>query len=189
VTGVAQLESWAREGAAQAGLDWREYLAGATGSVLCLHALIAAAGEVGTTAAQAEQLDRAYLSIGAITTLDSLLDRAQYGETGQLGFLEHYGDADRLGRAVRAILADAVERISPLPHEAHHTMTMAGVAAYYLSAPAADEELARPAVEHVRQQLGPLLGPALWVMAVWRRAKHVRAGLRARGPRIRGGAV
>jgi hypothetical protein len=66
-----------------------------------------------------------------------------------------------------------------MPNGAHHVMTLVGVVAYYLSAPAAGGELAQPIAEHVGGQLRPLLAPALWMMRSWRTAKRLRAYRRA----------
>ncbi len=74
-SGEEELERWARGQAAGSGLRWPEWLVGAQSSVLALHALIAAAADDHTTREDAERIDRVYLSIGALTLLDSLVDR------------------------------------------------------------------------------------------------------------------
>ena len=81
-SGIADLCGWATPGAAGTGLGWPEYLAGSTASVLSMHALIAAAADP-SRSSNAVELDRAYLSIGALTMLDSLLDREEDVATGQ----------------------------------------------------------------------------------------------------------
>jgi hypothetical protein len=61
-------------------------------------------------------------------------------------------------------------------------MTLAGVVAYYTSAPAARSEIARPIAEQLQAQLGPLIIPTLAVMRTWRLAKRVRLALARGGP-------
>ena len=43
-------------------------------------------------------------------------------------------------------------------------MTLVGVAAYYISAPTADSDFARPVTSQVRRELQPLITPTLGVM-------------------------
>ena len=73
--GSVQLEQWASREVADSPLGWREFLAGAASSVLAVHALIVAAADERTTPAEAEEIDKTYLSICALSTmLDSLID-------------------------------------------------------------------------------------------------------------------
>jgi hypothetical protein len=63
-------------------------------------------------------------------------------------------------------------------------MTMAGVAAYYTSAPSATGELAWPVTSRIQTELRPLITPTLAVMRTWRLAKRVRARFRRNPHRL-----
>jgi hypothetical protein len=177
-TGAAQLEQWARAQAAGTALQWREHLAGAVSSVLAVHALIAAAANERTTPAQAAAIDSAYLSISALSTmLDSGID---YEEDcrggGEPWNVRHYDSPAILADAVTAVIGDARAGVQTLPDAAHHALMLVGVAAYYASAPQAEEGIAATLTGRVRDELGPSLGPTLAVMRAWRRAKRMRRG-------------
>jgi len=170
-------ERWARETANGSGLEWREYLAGAASSVLAVHALIALAGDERTTVEHAAPIDAVYLALGALSTmLDSVVDYEQDAENGTLAYIRHYGDdrsiiGDRMVHVARA----AARRAHDAPGSVHHLMTLAGVAAYYTSAPSATNELAWPATSRIQSELQPLIVPTLAVMRTWRLAKRIHA--------------
>jgi tetraprenyl-beta-curcumene synthase len=176
--GADQLEQWARERAAvEQGRDWREYLAGAVASVLCVHALIAAAGDDALGEDDARAIDAAYLSISALSTLlDSLIDHERDVHAGDPWLVRLYGDPSALGAALPDIAERAVEQVRLLPKDAHHVMTLSGVVAYYGSAPAARHGTARPSVLELQRELRPVILPTLAVMRAWRLAKSVRSG-------------
>ncbi len=173
--GVAELERWARREAAGTALQWPEYLAGAAASVIAVHALIAAAADRRTTPRDAEAIAAVYLSIGALTMLDSLVDRQEDIDTGELGFLRWYESAEQMARRLASVAAHATARARPLPNAAHHIMTLVGVVAYYASAPTARSAVALPVTAHMRSELRPLIAPTLALMRAWRLAKRVRA--------------
>lgn len=186
--GAAQLEHWATRKARATGLEWREFLAGAVASVLAIHALIAAAGDRRMTLKLAIEIDTAYLSISALSTmLDSLIDYEHDVHTGRPWYLQHYEDRDLLAHQLTTVARHAATQTRTLPNSAHHTMTLVGVVAYYTSAPAADSELARPVVTHIHRELQPLIKPTLAVMRTWRIAKRLRQrwGHEPRGTRER----
>jgi tetraprenyl-beta-curcumene synthase len=172
--GTAQLERWATCEARSTALQWREFLAGAASSVLAVHALIAAAAERRTTPAEAVEIDAVYLSIGALTMLDSLIDYQRDLSTGQPGYVQYYDDRELLAQRLARLAQDAASRARTLPNAAHHIMTLVGVVAYYTSAPAARSELTRPVTTLLRRELRPLITPTLAVMRAWRLAKRVR---------------
>jgi tetraprenyl-beta-curcumene synthase len=175
--GVAQLEQWARVGAAARGaLGWREYIAGAVASVLAVHSLIAYSAEESATEEEAEALDDAYLWISALSTmLDSLVDYERDVASGDPWLVSLYGGDVRLfGDRLVEVANGAVSRARLLPHGPHHLMTLMGVVAYYTSAPEARGELARPMVARLHRELGPSILPTLAVMRAWRLAKRVR---------------
>ncbi len=174
-TGTLQLERWAASEAAGTGLGWREFLAGGAASVLCIHALIAAAADPRTTTRQAAEIDTTYLSICALSTiLDSLIDHEHDTSTGSTGHLEYYENHDDLARSLTHVAEHAANHARSLPHAAHHTMTLVGVVAYYTSAPTARSQFAEPLTARLHQQLRPLITPTLAVMRSWRRAKQIR---------------
>ncbi len=173
-SGTAELERWATREAGSSGLEWPELLAGATASVLAVHALIAAAADARTTLRDAEEIDAVYLWIGALTMLDSLVDREHDIATGELGYVECYERPELMGARLVNVARDAASRARLLPNSAHHIMTLVGVVAYYTSAPAASSPFARPVTAHVCAELRPLITPTLALMRGWRLAKRVR---------------
>jgi tetraprenyl-beta-curcumene synthase len=175
-SGIADLRCWATRGAAGTGLGWAEYLAGSTASVLSMHALIAAAADPRMTSEDAVALDRAYLSIGALTMLDSLVDREEDIASGQLSYLQLYDGPEAMAEGLAKVARDGVTRARGLPHGAHHAMTLVGVVGYYASDPAANDDVfARPVIARVKRELRPLITPTLALMRAWRLAKRVRS--------------
>jgi tetraprenyl-beta-curcumene synthase len=182
--GTPQLEQWARSEAQDIPLGWQEFLAAAASSVLAVHALIAAAADERTTPGYAAEIDTTYLSICALSTmLDSLVDYQRDAQAGQAGYLRYYQDHDLLARDLASAARRAVEHASALPNGAHHVMTLVGVAAYYISAPTAGSDFARPVTLQVRQELEPLITPTLAVMRTWRAAKRARSTILHRAGR------
>jgi tetraprenyl-beta-curcumene synthase len=173
-SGIVQVRRAATAQASGTGLHWQEYLAGAAASVLAIGALIVAAADPGTTREDAEELDALYLSIGALTMLDSLVDQEEDIAAGQLGYVQYYDDPGLLASRLALLARDAVARARRLRGGAHHIMTLVGVVAYYASAPTANTEFARPLITPVRRELAPLITPTLALMRVWRLAKRVR---------------
>jgi tetraprenyl-beta-curcumene synthase len=176
LTGSSQVERWARDSASGSGLEWREYLAGAASSVLTVHALIALAGDVSATAEHAEPLDDVYLALGVLSTmLDSVVDYEHDKANGTHAYIGHYEDHMVLGERLVDVARHAGIRARDAPAGAHHVMTMAGIAAYYTSAPSATGELAWPVTSRIQSELRPLITPTLALMRAWRFAKRVRA--------------
>jgi tetraprenyl-beta-curcumene synthase len=173
-SGIEEAKRWATLQAEGTGLEWQEYLAGATASVLGIHALIAAAADPATTRADAEHLDALYLSIGALTMLDSLVDEEEDVAAGQLGYVQYYERPELMATALATVARNAVARARQLPNGAHHIVTLVGIVAYYASAPSADSDFARPSIAGVRSELEPLITPTLTLMRAWREAKRVR---------------
>jgi tetraprenyl-beta-curcumene synthase len=170
-------------GEQRAVLEWPEFLAGAQASVLSLHALIAAAADERTSTDDAERIDALYLSIAVLTMLDSLIDSEQDAASGEPGYARHYDSPEQLAMRLGQLARDAARQTRDVPHAGHHAMTLVGVVAFYASAPAASDPLARPAITRLRGELRPLMAPTLLVMRSWRLAKTIRA--RARAERMR----
>ncbi len=175
-----QLARWARPLAQQAGLGWREFLAGAAASVLICHALIVCGAGPGPGAEEAESLDRFYLRVSALSTLlDALIDRDR--DQGSDSLLRVYRQRDDLADALCSLVREACELSGELPQGSHHLMIMAGVVAYYVSAPQARAAFARPVTARLRRELSPLIFPTLAVMRSWRAAKRARALIATEG--------
>ncbi len=173
-SGTAELERWARSQAQNSALGWPELLAGSAASVLALHALIAAAADPHTTRRDAERLDAAYLSISALTMLDSLVDREHDLATGELDYSRCYDSHEQMALRLEHVAFDAASSAKALPNAAHHTMTLVGIVAYYSSAPGAGSACAPAVTAHMRSQLRPLIAPTLALMRAWRLAKRLR---------------
>ncbi|MHB8492827.1 MAG: DUF2600 family protein [Solirubrobacteraceae bacterium] len=180
--GSAQTVRWAREQAngtgAARGDGWREHLAGAGSAVVSVHALMAAAADRRTTAADALRIDRAYASLGALATvLDSLVDYEADRAAGKLavGYMRYYADRDELAGELTSLLGGAAACVREAPHAAHHMMTAVGIVAYYTTEPGAAGPFARPVVAEAHAALRPLIGPTLAIMRTWRAAKAIRA--------------
>ena len=172
----AELERWARREAAGTALGWQEFLAGAAASVLAVHALIVAAADERTTRRDAEEIDALYLSIGALSMLDSLVDREHDIATGEPGYAHYYEGREQMAARLQGVARDAAERARGRANAAHHIVTLVGVVAYYTSAPTASSEFAQPVMERMRSELRPLIAPTLALMRAWRLAKRVRGG-------------
>jgi tetraprenyl-beta-curcumene synthase len=174
--GTEQLSEWADAEARGSGLTWWEYTAGGTASILCIHALIAAAADPRTTTDEAWGLDRAYLYISAISTLlDSVIDYRRDLADGGHSFIAYYGDEVRMAAGIGAVIGRAAVEAQRIRNGGHHQMTAAGVAAYYLSAPAAAEPPGPAAAERAKVELGALFSAGLGVFRAWRLAKATAA--------------
>jgi tetraprenyl-beta-curcumene synthase len=180
--GTPQLRQWAEAEADGTGLDWRELAAGGASCVLAVHALIAAAADPATTREQASEIEATYLSICVlITVLDSLVDYDEDVRAGEPGFIRFYEVRDALAQTLALVTARAAGQARRIRDGAHHVMTLAGVVAYYTSAPGASSELARPICRRLQRELSPLIYPTLAVMWNWRLAKLTQRRLAATG--------
>jgi tetraprenyl-beta-curcumene synthase len=177
--GRGQLQEWATHQAAGTGLGWLEYFAGATSTVLGLHAMIAAAANPQTTPHDAAQIDALYLYIGVIVTmLDSIIDyERDMKTTGQPGYTRYYQDTDELLQGLADAARQTMTRARTTPNAAHHVMTLTGVVAFYTSAPTATSPFAAAITAHIQRELQPLITPTLAVMRAWRTAKRARGAL------------
>jgi len=180
--GPAALERWARAQPPQDDPGWQERLAGGAAGVLALHALIAEGARAGASAARAARVDSLYLSIGALTMLDSVVDERADRANGEPNYLDLYGgDTDLMARRLTAVARGAATRAAGLPGGAHHVMTLVGVVAFYASAPQARGGGARGVTAQLERELSPLILPAAALMRGWRAAKRRRARARREG--------
>jgi tetraprenyl-beta-curcumene synthase len=173
--GIGQLREWAQAQSRGTGLEWREMLVGSASSVLAVHALIAAAADSQSTPAQAARVEDAYLSVCVVLTLlDGIMDRERDERAGALGYISLYDDHEELVQALAMMVRRASGQTRALQHGADHAMVLAGVVAYYISAPGARSEFARPLVAPLHRGLAPAVLPALALMRAWRMVRQLR---------------
>ncbi|MEX1142646.1 MAG: DUF2600 family protein [Thermoleophilaceae bacterium] len=171
--GPDQLRGWASAQATGKGLTWWEWAGGSAASVLAVHALLSGAAEVGTTRRAAAQIDRAYLLACAFTTmLDSLVDDSRDAAAGSHRYIAYYENEDCAARRIVALAGRAGAAVRTLPHPSHHAMTVAGIAAFYLSAPAARTRAGRAVAGDLRREHGAVFVSILAIMRLWRRAQR-----------------
>jgi tetraprenyl-beta-curcumene synthase len=171
--GTGPLREWASAEAAGTGLLWWEYAAGAAASSLTVHALLAAAADIGTTQDETSLIASAYFPICALSTLlDSLIDREHDAQSGSHSYISYYESPADAAHRIAQIARDATTAVRGLRHAPHHAITVAGVAGYYLSAPGAANRLAQPVATSVIRALQPAVTPVLAIFSLWRRAKQ-----------------
>ncbi|MBB4660815.1 DUF2600 family protein [Conexibacter arvalis] len=169
---VEPLAEWAGAGADDAPLTWWERAAGSAASILAVHALIAAAGDPRTTRADAERVARAYRLAATLTTLlDSLVDHERDLARGDHSYVSYYPSAAVAAERIAAIARLTADAAAGLRRAPHHLMTVAGIAAFYLSAPGSRSAFALPATVRVTAELRPLIVPILWLFRTWRRLR------------------
>jgi len=179
---VDALERWARAEAATAagaggapadGLEWWELAAGSAASILAVHALLAVAADPRTTADDAERTAHAYRLAATLTTLlDSLVDHERDAVRGDHSYVAYYGSPAVAAERIAAVARRTSEAALGLRRAPHHLMTVAGIAAFYLSAPGARSAFALPATVRVTAELRPLIVPILWLFRSWRRLRR-----------------
>jgi tetraprenyl-beta-curcumene synthase len=176
VNGEEQLHDWASNQRSPLALGWREFLAGAVSSGLSLHALSAFSAAPLTTEEKAEKLDRAYLSLCAITTLlDGLVDyQEDLDAMGHAGYIRYYESGHDFRLALKVLIQRTADELAGLPDATHHLVTLSGIVAYYLSAPTMVHHAPYQVADELRRDLGPLLIVPLAVMRTWRFAKRRR---------------
>jgi tetraprenyl-beta-curcumene synthase len=169
------LERWAcAQTPSGARLYWWE-AAAACGSSLAVHALIAAAADPSLQAAEVMPLADAYFpwSCALHSLLDSLLDVAEDQRAGQLSLITCYRSPREAASRLGGIAAQAGRRTATLRDGARHRVILAGMAAFYLSDPAARTPADRDLAGRVRNALGPPMGAALAVFAARRLASRL----------------
>ena len=173
--GRRQLRAWALAQPEAGALCWWEVAAGAAASVLAGHALVALAADPATTAADAERVADAYLATCALTTmLDSLVDAVDDAGGAGHAYLSYYGDDAQAAERLGALAHDAVAAAAGLPRAQHHLVTVAGAAAFYLSAPSVAGERAHRLTAPMVEELRPLLSTPMRIFAAWRGVKRWR---------------
>lgn len=182
--GVAgALEEWASRRQSPPGYAWWEVAASASSSVAA-HALIAAAADPRTTAAEAELIDAAYFpAIGALTVfLDDLVDREADRAAGAHSYISYYPSNRVAGDRLAFAAGRAEAAVTKLRGRRQHAAILAGVAGYYLSAPAASTDYARPVRDRLLEALGPSVRPILATRRLQNRKRPRGVGKNASGP-------
>ena len=169
VEGDGQLIDWAANQRASEYLWWE--LAAAGISCLALHALFAAAA-CATTLEEAARIDVAYFpSVCAISALlDSLVDQPDDSAGSNHSFVAYYESSTLAAARFAAITSEARTLSSVLKGHHRHRVILAGIASFYLSAPGASTELARPVATRTLDCLGRSSAPILAVMRLRRRS-------------------
>jgi tetraprenyl-beta-curcumene synthase len=176
IEGYHQLIDWSEEQSPRrSGYQWWE-LAAAGISCLAIHALFAVAATPETTPREAQSIDTAYFPpICAISALlDSLIDLPDDTDTINHSFAAHYTTSGHAADRYAAIIADADEQLSGLPHARRHRIVLAGIIGYYLSAPQARSKFAHTVTTRAIMAASPVIWPILVVMRA-RRLKHTAA--------------
>jgi tetraprenyl-beta-curcumene synthase len=169
VEGETQLIDWTAALQDTGEYLWWE-LAAAGISCLGLHALFAAAAG-STTLEAAGLLDTAYFpSVCAISALlDSLIDVPHDAGSTNHSFVGHYESSTTAARRFAAITGEARSLSGALAGHRRHMLILAGIASFYLSAPEAHTEFARPVATRTLDCLGSSSVPILAVMRLRRR--------------------
>jgi tetraprenyl-beta-curcumene synthase len=163
--GAGELKAWATGLESPPGYRWWEVAAGASSSVAA-HALIAAAADRKTTAEEAALTDAAYFPpIGALTVLlDDLIDRDEDLATGQHNYLSYCANEEEAGNRIALLASRARSATDHLRHARRHRAILAGVAGFYLTAPAANSGYARTISERLLEALHPTVRPVMVAM-------------------------
>lgn len=172
--GEQAFKDWAVRQAEHSPLGWRELAAGASASVLCMHALIAAAGDEQMLTGEANAIEQLYLMVGALTMLDSLLDHEADEGACARSWPSRYSDEHEMARALAGTAARARNCALNAPDGDHHLVMLGGVIAYYASAEPAGLRKHDPIARALRAELGATLDAPMLVMKAWRLAKSIR---------------
>ncbi|HEX5853519.1 MAG TPA: DUF2600 family protein [Solirubrobacteraceae bacterium] len=170
IEGRGQLIEWTAAQRPRGEYLWWELAAGGI-SCLAIHALFAAAAGR-TTPAEAMGMDRAYFpSICAISALlDSLVDHSDDAQTANHSFTGHYDTRTAAVERFTTITNEASTLVGALRRPTRHSVILAGIACFYLSAPEVKNEFAEPVAKSTLACLGSITTPILVVMRVMRRS-------------------
>jgi tetraprenyl-beta-curcumene synthase len=176
--GHGELERWARlQTPGGSGLDWWQ-TAGAGGSSLAVHALIAAAANPSLDLGEVAAIEHAYFPLicALHSLLDSLVDVAEDQRAGQRNLLSYHGSAGRTAFAMKMLARRCAAAVSRLPDAMTHQVILTAMASYYLSSPDASTPDASTTVAGVAAVLGRPVGPALALFRGRRLAGRVTHG-------------
>jgi len=168
--GVERLADWCSAKAGPGTLRWWEYAA-STVSSLTVHALLAAAADPRTTGSEADRIDAAYSPYVCPlnTFLDSLIDREHDAGADEHSYISYYATRTETAERMEVLAGRASRAVRRLRRGARHTVILAGIAGFYLSAPEAMAEFAAPVKARVIDRIGPIATPVVVVMRMRRR--------------------
>jgi tetraprenyl-beta-curcumene synthase len=178
--GQEALERWARREIPDgSGLAWWQ-TAGAAGSSLVVHALIATAARPDVTRQDVAAIEAAYFpwACALHSLLDSLVDVAEDERAGQHSLLGYYASPQQAAFAMKILARRATEAVDALPDERHHRVVLTAMAGHYLSSPEAHTPYADAITADVAAAVGPLLGPVLVLFKARRALARLTGGER-----------
>jgi tetraprenyl-beta-curcumene synthase len=161
--GHEALERWARREAPDCPeLHWWQ-TAGAGGSSLVVHALLATAAQPDVRRSDVEAIEAAYFPwICALhSLLDSLVDVAEDERAGQRNLLGYHPSPQQAASAKKILAQRASDAAGALPDELRHRVILTAMIGHYLSSPEASTPYAQAIAANVAAVVGPLLPPAL----------------------------
>jgi tetraprenyl-beta-curcumene synthase len=175
------LERWALTETPRAtSLRWWETAASA-GSSLGLFALIAAAAHPSLYPTEAIAIEDAYWPwIGALhSLLDSLIDESEDTAVAQHSLLHYYNTPHETASRLQVLSREALNAARSLPNPHAHTLILAGMTSFYLTAPEASTPTAQLVSQRVTKTLGPITKPSMTLFKA-RRAAGRRAAIVAK---------
>ena len=176
--GYDALETWALDRTpAGSGVAWWE-TAGAAGSSLAVHALIAAAADPDLEAVDVTVIDRAYFPrIGGLhSLLDSLVDRREDAKHAQRSLLGCYASPTAAALALSSLALRGRGAIEGLPNRCAHEVIQTAMCSYYLSAPQCYTAEAQTITRSLTQALGVPLQVATMLFRMRRLAAALTFG-------------
>ncbi len=176
--GHEALERWARQQVPDcSGLDWWQ-TAGAAGSSLAVHALIATAAQADVQRRDVEAIEAAYFPwICALhSLLDSLVDVAEDERAGQRNLLSYHASREQAAFAMRILVLRASDAVGSLADERQHRVILTAMAGHYVSSPEACTPYAGAIAGSVAAAVGPLLPAALVLFKARRALARVAGG-------------
>jgi tetraprenyl-beta-curcumene synthase len=157
--------------ASQPGSGLRRWeLSAAAGSSLPLFALIAAASKLAVKRQDALAIEQTYYPwVGAVNSLlDSLVDQREDTAPGQNRLFGYYNSNEEMTLRLTQIVTQAARHAERLPKSYRHTMIFMAMASFYLSSPDASLPDAHAAGKQIRETLGSLATPMIWVFGARR---------------------
>jgi len=183
---ASPLEEWARrETPAESGLEWWE-TAGAAGSSLLVHVVIATAA-AGREHGAPATIEEAYFPwICALhSLLDSLVDEQEDAREGQLSLVGCYASGEEACDRLRWLAGAAAGAARSLPEGRRHSVLLAGMVGYYVSEMEREGVTPADLAAELRHELGWPLGVALLLF----RTRRLGARCLRRGGQSRAGAL
>jgi tetraprenyl-beta-curcumene synthase len=156
-------------------LRWWETAASA-GSSLGVFALMTTAALPVVDPRNAIAIENAYFPwIGSLhSLLDSLIDLPEDTAAGQQNLVEHYASAHETATRMHMLAAESIRHTRSLPRNAQHTVILAGMTSFYLTAQEAHLPHARQAKTGILDAMGHLAMPTILVLRIRRATRSLR---------------